>query len=214
MEKQRYLYLMISRTDTNIGKLVRVFSRYPYNHVSLSIDPNLREWVSFGRFRKDTPLYAGFIRETVERYQSQSSETPIRLFRIQITQDYYEELCRLFALAGYGETKLIYNLYDAVASSVHLKIPIPGAYTCLSFANYILGTRYIGIKALNDDLQPNMIFEGPLSALVTDSGQRSDRYFDDLGILRGTWRTTKQLADLTTRPIRGFRRDLLSQKYR
>ena len=59
MEKKKYLYLMISRTDTNIGRIIRVFSRYPYNHVSLSIDPNLREWVSFGRFRKDTPLYAG-----------------------------------------------------------------------------------------------------------------------------------------------------------
>ena len=118
--------------------------------------------------------------ETVERYLSQSGDTPIHLFRVEITPDYYEELHRLFSLAGYGETKLIYNLYDAVASSVHLKIPIPGAYTCLSFANYILGTRYISIKVLNDALRPCMIFEGSLSALVSDYGQRTDRYLDDL----------------------------------
>lgn len=214
MEKKYYLYLMVSRTETNIGRIIRVFSRYPYNHVSLSLDPNLREWVSFGRFRKDTPFYAGFIRETAERYLSQNGDTPIRLFRLQITEMKFRQLSRLFSSAGYGETRLIYNLYDAIASSVHIKIPIRGAYTCLSFASMVLDKRYLNIKELNDDLQPYMIFEGPLSSLVTDSGQRSDRYFDDLGILRGTWRTTKQLADLTTRPIRGFRRDLVSQKYR
>lgn len=214
MSKKYHLYLMVSRTDTNIGKIIRVFSHYPYNHVSLSIDPNLREWVSFGRFRKDTPLYAGFIRETAERYLSQSGDTPIRLFRIEISEGKYLQLQKLFANAGYGETRLIYNLYDAIASSIHMKVPIRGAYTCLSFASMVLGKRYVNIKELNDDLRPYMIFEGPLSALVTDSGQRSDRYFDELGILRGTWRTTKQLADLTTRPIRGFRRDIVSQKYR
>ena len=123
----------------------------------------------------------------------------------------YMELKRLFENAGYGETKLIYNLYDAVASCIHVKIPIRGAYTCLSFANTVLGKRYVNIRELNEDLRPYMIYEGPLSSLVTDSGQRSDRYFDDLGVLRGTWRTTKQLADLTTRPIRGFRRDALAR---
>jgi len=214
MEKKRYLYLMVSRTDTQIGRIIRVFSRYPYNHVSLSIDPTLREWVSFGRFRRDTPLYAGFIRETVERYLSNDGDTPIRLFRLEISPHKYLRLQQLFARAGYGDTKLIYNLYDAVASSIHLKIPISGAYTCLSFANYVLGSRYMTIQDLCEDLRPHMIYEGPLSSLVPDTGKRTDRYFEGLGILRGTWRTTRQLADLTTRPVRGFHRDVISQKYR
>ena len=214
MSDKRYLYLMVSRTDTNIGRIIRVFSRYPYNHVSLSIDPSLREWVSFGRFRKDTPLYAGFIRETVERYLSNDGDTPVRLFRMAITPMKYNELKNLFENAGYGETKLIYNLYDAVASCIRVKIPIRGAYTCLSFANTVLGKRYLNIRELNEDLRPYMIYEGPLSSLVADSGQRSDRYFDNLGVLRGTWRTTKQLADLTTRPIRGYRRDVLQRTKR
>lgn len=214
MEQKRYLYLMISRTDTQIGRIIRVFSRYPYNHVSLSIDPSLREWVSFGRFRRDTPLYAGFIRETVERYLSNDGDTPVRLFRLEISQEKYLRLQHLFSNAGYGETRLIYNLYDAMASCIHVKVSIPGAYTCLSFASMVLAKRYMSIRELNDDLRRFMIYEGPLSSLVPDSGQRSDRYFDRLGVLRGTWRTTKQLADLTTRPIRGFQRDILIQKYR
>ena len=214
MAGKRYLYLMVSRTDTNIGRIIRVFSRYPYNHVSLSLDPSLREWVSFGRFRQDTPLYAGFIRETAERYLSSGGDTPIRLFRLEISQEKYFRLQHLFANAGYGSTGLIYNLYDAMASCIHCKVPIPGAYTCLSFACMVLEKRYLSIRELCEDLRGFMIYEGPLSSLVADSGQRNDRYFDHLGFLRGTWRTTKQLADLTTRPIRGFRRDLVTQKYR
>lgn len=214
MAKKYYLYLMVSRTDTQIGRIIRIFSHYPYNHVSLSIDPNLRYWASFGRFRWDTPLYAGFIQETAERYLSSGGDTPVRLFRLEISPHKYLSLRQLFDRAGYGDTKLIYNLYDAVASSVHLKIPISGAYTCLSFANQVLGSRYMSIRELCEGLRPHMIYEGPLSSLVSDSGRRTDRYFDRLGILRGTWRTTKQLADLTTRPIRGFRRDAISQKYR
>ena len=214
MEKRYYLYLMVSRTETQIGRIIRVFSRYPYNHVSLSIDPTFREWVSFGRFRRDTPFYAGFIRETVERYLYQNEDTPIRLFRIEISPHKYMKLRQLFDRAGYGDTRLIYNIFEAVASNFHLRLSIPGAYTCLSFADRILDKRYLTVRELCEDLRPYMIYEGPLASLAADSGQRDDRYFQRLGIFRGTWRTTKLFADLTTRPIRGYRRDVVRQKYR
>ena len=42
MAETKSLYVMISRTDTGVGKLIRRLSRYPYNHVSLSLDPTFK----------------------------------------------------------------------------------------------------------------------------------------------------------------------------
>ena len=68
MRQTRTLYVMISRTTTHMAKFIRKCSRYPYNHVSLTLDPGFKTWYSFARYHKDAPFYSGFIREPVERF--------------------------------------------------------------------------------------------------------------------------------------------------
>ena len=62
MAGENQLYIMLSRTDTGMGRLIRFFTRYDYNHVSLSLDPRLHSWVSFARYAVDVPLAGGFVR--------------------------------------------------------------------------------------------------------------------------------------------------------
>lgn len=202
MNQKRYLYLMISKTDTGMGRMIRFFSHYPYNHVSLSLDPSFRHWVSFARFRQGVPLYGGFVNESSERYLARGFDPQVRIFRLAIPEEKFRRLQTLCAQADHPDCGLIYNSFDAVASMFHRTAPIPGAYTCLGFVRAVLGKHYLSIQALNDDLQPYLIYDGPLRSLVSDSGQRSDFFFLPLNPLAGTWQSVLQLADLSTRPFR------------
>ena len=177
MDNQSKLYIMISRTDTGVGKLIRKVTGFPYNHVSVTLDPTFRNWVSFARYQKATPLYGGFIREPVERFLAKGERIDVRIFAVDVSPERYRRLEALFALAGTQDPGLRYNLFALVTLSFGVDFPITGAYTCLGFANRLLGTRFKTIQKLNDHLMPRLHYEGSLGDLAPDSGCREDLYF-------------------------------------
>ena len=211
MADTRNLYVMISQTDTGMARCIRTLTRYPYNHVSLTLDPSLRTWCSFARYHQDAPFYSGFIKEPVERFLAGTGDAHVRIFRLEIPRDRARRIEQLFLQAGRRETRLIYNYFDAMASLLNLKIAISGSYTCLSFACAVIGRQYRHIEDLNDALSPNLFYEGSLAALVPDSGSREDAFFQPIGFFRGNWRSAKQLALVTARFLRHRRVDLVDK---
>lgn len=212
MKETRNLYVMISRTETGMAKFIRTFTQYPYNHVSLTLDPTLRVWYSFARYHKDAPFYSGFIKEPVERFYDEAGDARVRIFRLEIPVEQARRIEQLFLQAGRPETRLIYNYFDAAASALRLKIAIGGAYTCLSFACAILGRQYRQISDLDEALTPNLFYEGSLNNLVPDSGNRDDQFFQPVGFALGTAKSFKQLATVTVRFVRHRFGDLVEQK--
>ena len=211
MEHTKPLYLMISRTNTGMGKLIRTFCRYPYNHISMTLEDSFQNWYSFARYSQDVPLYGGFIRETAERLLASGKEVPVRIFRVEIPADQAQSLQELFSQAGKRDYGLVYNTFDAVASSVGRSIPISNAYTCVSFACAVLGLPLRSIRELDDHLTPWLIYEGSLSQLISDSGSREDDYFRNLGFLRGSRNTAKHFYTLCRRIHRPHKEDLITR---
>lgn len=201
MAQNRQLFLMISQTDTGVGRVIRTFCRYPYNHVSLTLDASLRRWYSFARYVQDAPFFGGFIQEPPERFLAKNGSAHVRIFRVEIPEKQAQSLEELFTLAGQPQGELIYNYFDALASGFGFHLGIPHSHTCLSFACSVLGAQHRSIAALNDELMPFLIYEGNLAALVSDSGSREDLYFTRLGFLRGMAGSVRQLAILSFRLV-------------
>ncbi|MBR3973468.1 MAG: hypothetical protein IKJ99_05920 [Oscillospiraceae bacterium] len=203
MEATRPLFLMLSRTGTGIGKTIRLFTRYDYNHVSLSLDPHFRRWVSFARYAQGVPLAGGFVNESPERYFSSGGPIQVKIFRIDIPLERYRKLKVLFSQAGQNECGLIYNTLSALVTPFGLQVPIAGAYTCLEFADTILEESHGSIRALDICHQGQLIYEGDLRDLVSDTGIRNDRFFRHRGFLKGSLDTTWHFARLLGRmPLR------------
>lgn len=192
---------MISKTDTGIGNLIRKVSGYPYNHVSMTLDDSFRSWVSFARFIQDTPLYGGFIVEPSERFLAKGQIIDIRIFALDLTPGRYEELRQLFAKAGTPDNGYIYNYLELLTLSVGVKCPIRDAYSCLGFANTVMGTAYRSIRDLDRQLTPLLYYDGTLNDLAPDSGDRSDIYFTRLGLWNGLVRSVKTLGTMFRRIV-------------
>lgn len=201
MQEPRYLYIMLSRTVTGMGKVIRLFTRSQYNHVSLTLDSSLRSFVSFARYAQDVALAGGFVTEPVERFLSTGQPVSVRVFRVEISQARYQQLAALFALAG-QKNSLTYNSLGALLSTWQLRFHIPGAYTCLEFASAVLGKPFRSLQELQEFLEPASFYQGLLQDLVSDSGNRSDSYFTRRGILRGTVDTTLHFIRLVSRLLR------------
>lgn len=201
MIRTRKLFLMVSRTDTGVARCIRALSRYPYNHVSLTMDPQLRSWYSFARFVQDAPFYGGFIREPVERFYAENGDAQVRIYRVDIPEVTAQALEKMVEKAGRQDNVFLYNYFDALASALGGHVQIANAHTCLSFACSILDTYHVNIRSLCEELAPWLIFEGTLSSVLPDNGRRDDPFFSHIGAVSGTVRSAKQLGLLTLRLI-------------
>lgn len=201
MSDSKKLYVMISRTNTKMGNFIRFFTRYDYNHVSLSLDKELKSLVSFARIVQDAPLYGGFVTESFERFLHNGKNSHVKLYEVDITEEKYNNLKKLFSLADNPDNGLVYNYLDALMTPVGINIKIKGAYTCLSFANTVLGTNCKNIKSLSNTLKDNLIFKGTINDLGVDSGDRSALYFHKIGFRKGTKNSAKSFLIVCKRMI-------------
>lgn len=202
MKNTHFLYLMLSQTNTRIGKTIRLFSHYNFNHVSLSLDPTFRNWVSFARYVQDVPLAGGFVTESAERFLDMEGPIPVKIYRMELSQERYLKLKDLFSRAN-SESGLIYNTLSLFAAAFGCRYPIQGAYTCLDFAGVILGTHFQSIRMLEHTLQAPIIYQGDLKALLSDNGRREDSYFDHRGFWRGSKDTAVHFSKLFYRAFTG-----------
>ena len=62
--KDRGIYIVLSDSGSAISKILRLFTKAKYNHVSISVKEDLSEMYSFGRRWKYYAFYGGFVRET------------------------------------------------------------------------------------------------------------------------------------------------------
>jgi hypothetical protein len=205
MMMKQFLFVMISRTDTGMGRLIRFFTADRYNHVSLCLDGNFQHFVSFARYRQDVPLAGGYVTESAARLRSCGKTMPVRIFKIEISPSDAEKLKQLFQIADH--TPLVYNSLGALLQGCHIHCHIPGAYTCLEFAETILGKSYPSISALGDDLEPWEIYHGDLFQILKCPPSVEGPFFQRRGLQNGTYDTLKHFRILLWRILKLDRPD-------
>ena len=199
MDAPKKLYIMISKTDTGIGNLIRRVTGYPYNHVSMTLDADFHRWVSFARFHQNTPLYGGFIVEPSERFLAKGQTIDIRIFALELSPQRYRHLRELFSKAGTPDNGYIYNYLELLTLSLGISCPIRDAYSCLGFSNTVMGTDFRSIRDLDRQLTPHLFYEGTLNALAPDTGDRSDIYFTRLPLSDNLARSAQTLGTMFRR---------------
>lgn len=63
-EKNHNLYIVITQSGSILSKTLKLVTRAPYNHVSLSLETDLHEMYSFGRLNPRNPVIGGFVMES------------------------------------------------------------------------------------------------------------------------------------------------------
>lgn len=64
---EKKVYLLLTDTGTFFTKLIKLYTKKPYNHASISFDSELSEVYSFGRKKVRNPFIGGFVKEDVKQ---------------------------------------------------------------------------------------------------------------------------------------------------
>lgn len=133
------IYLLLTRSNTVISSVIHAATGDEYTHVSLSMDPLLRSFYSFGRFYPNLPLPAGFIRETLGGgYYGRHCAMPCALYALDVSDASYAEMQRLIEEMQSEASCYRYNLLGLLLCRLKLANERGKHFFCSQFVARML----------------------------------------------------------------------------
>ena len=134
-----YVYILITRTPTFVGKVIRRVLDNKYNHMSISLDKDLTEVYSFGRKSVKNFMDGGPTKESYHTLSVGTGETvDLCVFKIPVTKMQYERLKTFIDNVFEDADGYIYNFADALGRVFRRKIRVNKCYTCIEFCSEAL----------------------------------------------------------------------------
>jgi len=200
--EQKYLYVVLSATPYRIGAMIRRFTREQYNHLSLSLDEHLTPMYGFARRYYRTPLYGGFVKESLSRYCVGGKLSDIKVHRLPISEDQHRHLTELFAKMYSQKQRYLYNHLSAATACFHKRLFVKDAYTCVEFGIHILDylgldvdiKKYHTVGAVAQLLDEYTVYTGPIP-----EGAYDEDYMQPKPVPHPVWVTIRDIFALFPR---------------
>ena len=189
------VYVLLSRTHTGIGRLIRTFMRGRYNHVAIALDPSLLELYSFARLHIDAPLAGGFLRENPAHYLYGGHDAEVKLHKVEMSGESYAAFRRELARFLSDPAHMIYNLLDALYLPFGRRKRITDAHTCVSFAAHMLNMEQLNaVIDMENALRGREIYCGSLREYLGETYGEEDLRRDEYFVRRGFWGAARDTA--------------------
>lgn len=145
---EKYVYVILTRTLTMSGKVIRKITGNSYSHASIALDENFNEMYSFARFHYQNPIVGGFVHENVQNLSlGKDEDVFVKIFRIPVTSYQYSCLKRHIKYFQENEEKYMYNLLALILYPTGISFKIRDSYICTEFVAYLL--KSIGVEEDN-----------------------------------------------------------------
>lgn len=133
------LYIVVSQTGTVLSRLLKMITGAEYNHVSISLDENLRRMYSFGRINPYNPVWGGFVKEspdfgTFKRFR----KTDAIVLYCDITKEQHEKIEKHLQAMWRKRRSYGYNFLGLLLAGLKVPLKLPNCFYCSEFARDLL----------------------------------------------------------------------------
>jgi hypothetical protein len=170
------VYLLSSAADTVISRLIRFGTGGHHGHLSVIIlEEGLIKSYSFARRRWSTPLDGAFVEEGRDRYTVEGGHcSSLALF--SLPKEVQARVPKRLESLRPELENCLYNLPDAVANSVGLRVRSRTAHTCVSYCALMLGLdrqrHVVGLRDVLRAARAKMVYRGSVVGLESFTGRR------------------------------------------
>lgn len=184
MEKSN-LYIVLTRTNTVISRLIHLFTQDDYTHAALSLDRELNEMYSFARKWAYNPFIGRFKHECLDKgLYKIARQLPGAIIEIDVSQSDYDEVCRIIDSFIANQSQYKYHFLGLFYGLFRIPVKTKDKFLCSQFVYYVLNES--GIADFNIsanlvrptdflDLDGRIVFQGNLKELVHDAPFLSTR---------------------------------------
>lgn len=138
-EKKHAIYVVLSSTDTNIARAIRVLTRMPYSHASVTDDPSLHRLYSFCRNYSMIPLPATFNTEFIgEGTFGRFENIPCEIYEILLSEADYQQFQLIIAHFKDCRKDFSYSLMGLLRVKMQIEKELRTKFVCSQFVAYVL----------------------------------------------------------------------------
>lgn len=133
-EQTRKVYIVLSQTGTVLSRILKLYTRSPYNHSSIALTEDLEVMYSFGRLNPYNPFLGGFVQEsphfgTFKRFKN----TRVMVVEAEVTAKAYGELCAHIRAMLKSRTEYHYNYIGLFLAAIRIHRAKRNCYYCSEF---------------------------------------------------------------------------------
>ncbi|WKA50487.1 hypothetical protein QWY22_16525 [Planococcus liqunii] len=136
------VYMVFTDTKTPLSKMIKLYTRHPYSHVSLSFNRELNEVYSFGRKSANKAFSGGFVKEDLHGALFQRAHCAI--FKCQVSEEGYAAMRVFIHKMEQRHEQYKYNLAGLFAIALQKAFEREKAFFCSQFVSEVL--QYGGIQ--------------------------------------------------------------------
>ncbi len=132
MEKE--VYLVLSQSGSWLSNIIKIVTRYEYNHISISLDANLDPMYSFGRRQPYNPFWGGFVKEylwkgTFYRFP----HTKCQILKLGVSEEQHAKLSEFLETMYASRRHYGYNFVGLCLAALNIRRPANKKYYCSEF---------------------------------------------------------------------------------
>ena len=117
------IYIILTYTGTILSKIVKIYTRKEYSHVSISLDRDLNQMYSFGRLNPYNPFIGGFVHEGIDRGTfKRFKNTKTKIYSMEIDQEKYERLEEIIENIQQKKKLYKFNVIGLIAVALNVRI--------------------------------------------------------------------------------------------
>ena len=133
---EKKIYILLTDTGTLFTNLIKLYTKKPYNHASISFNSELSEVYSFGRKTARNPFIGGFVKEDVDKGLFKEANCAVYALTVNEVQ-LQKMICYIKEIeAQKGEYR--YNLLGLLGFLVNKPIKRKKAFFCSQFVATVL----------------------------------------------------------------------------
>lgn len=156
-----HLYIVLTRTNTLMSKLIFFFTNDEFTHAAISLDKELNDMYSFGRRNTYNPLVGRFRKEDLKEGVYEFCDTiPGVITEIEVSKQQYEKVKKLLDHFISNSELYKYNYKGLIHNLLQKPICTENRFLCSEFVYYILKEGGVAdLKMSRNLVRPQTLME-------------------------------------------------------
>lgn len=136
MIREKKIYLLLTDTGTLLTRMIKSYTKKPYNHASIAFDADLNEVYSFGRKRARNPVIGGFVREDLHSVIFEEANCAI--YSLTIPEEEFQKMYEYIQNIAAKKENYRYNFIGLFGVLFNKPIKRNNAFFCSQFVASVL----------------------------------------------------------------------------
>lgn len=162
------IYLVVSQSGSIVSRILKKVTRAPYNHVSISLNRELKPMYSFARVRPYNPVIGGYVAEsagkgTLKRFP----DTKVIVLEVKVTEKQFNSIKHKLRMMLKYKKRYRYNYLGLFLAAINIPYKMDHRYYCSEFVREVLvDHRVDGYTELDTVMRPIYFLNYPHAKVI------------------------------------------------